>query len=189
MISHFFDRYCIDSTRIYAAGKSNGGGFTGTLACDSNLSTQIAAFAPVSGAFYISGSSSSSCNAQQITILCSPGRNPVPILEFHGSDDSTIPYSGGGRRGECLPTIPHWVREWSKREGYGLTNLTSQLYGGKVQKYEYGGAANQLGVVTHYLTDGLGHAWPSTEPNDDNPDGTYYNATPIIMDFFNKYTL
>jgi poly(3-hydroxybutyrate) depolymerase len=159
MISHFSDRYCIDTTRIYAAGKSNGGGFTNTLACDSNLSTQIAAFAPVSGAFYIPGSSSSDCDAQRITIPCSPGRNPVPIMEFHGSADDTIPYSGGGRRKECLPTIPHWVREWSKREGYGLTNKTTQLYGGKVQKYEYAGAQGQLGIVTHYLTDGLGHAW------------------------------
>jgi poly(3-hydroxybutyrate) depolymerase len=189
MISHFSDRYCIDTARIYAAGKSNGGGFTGTLACDPKLSTQIAAFAPVSGAFYINGPSSSDCDAQHITIPCSPGRNPIPILEFHGSDDGTIPYSGGGRRGECLPTIPHWVREWSKREAYGLTNKTTQLYDGKVQKYEYGGAAGQLGIVSHYLTDGLGHNWPSTEPNDDNPDGTYYNATPIIMGFFNKYTL
>ncbi len=80
-------------------------------------------------------------------------------MEFHGSADDTIPYSGGGRRKECLPTIPHWVREWSKREGYGLTNKTTQLYGGKVQKYEYAGAQGQLGIVTHYLTDGLGHAW------------------------------
>jgi poly(3-hydroxybutyrate) depolymerase len=189
MISHFLDRYCIDTSRTYAAGKSNGGGFMGSLACDPKLSTQIAAFAPVSGAFYINGSSSSDCDAQHITIPCSPGRSLIPILEFHGSDDGTIPYSGGGHRGECLPTIPHWVREWSNREGYGLTNKNTQLYDGKVQKYEYSGAAGQLGIVSHYLTDGLGHDWPSTEPNDDNPDGTDYNATPIIMGFFNKYTL
>jgi len=110
-------------------------------------------------------------------------------LEFHGSADTTIPYAGGPRRGECLPTIPHWVREWSNNTGFGLTNKTTSLFGGHVLEYQYGGAANKLGIVTHYLTDGLGHAWPSTLPNDDNPDGTYYNATPIIMNFFNKYTL
>ena len=58
-----------------------------------------------------------------------------------------------------------------------------------MQKYEYGGAAGQLGIVTHYLTDGSGHDWPSTEPNDDNPNGIYYNATPLIMEFFKKYAL
>jgi poly(3-hydroxybutyrate) depolymerase len=189
MINHFNDRYCIDTTRIYASGKSNGGGFTGTLACDPSLSTQIAAFAPVSGAFYIPGSSDSNCAPQTATLPCNPGRNPLPIIEFHGGADTTIPYSGGPRRGVCLPTVPHWVREWSKREGFGLTNTTTNLYGDKVHKYEYAPNSDNFGVVTHYLTDGLGHAWPSTEPNDDNSAGTYYDATPIIMDFFNKWTL
>ena len=46
-----------------------------------------------------------------------------------------------------------------------------------------------MGIVTHYLTDGLGHDWPSTKPNDDNSTGTYFNAIPIIMDFYNKYNL
>ncbi|PVH74779.1 carbohydrate esterase family 1 protein [Cadophora sp. DSE1049] len=192
MIAHFTDRYCIDTSRIYTAGKSNGGGFTNVLACDPNLSKQIAAFAPVSSAFYVPGSSSSSCSpqlAQSITIPCNPGRNPLPILEIHGSADNTIPYAGGPRRDECLPTIPHWVREWSKREGFGLTNKTTALYGGKVLKYEYGGGKGELGIVSHYLVDGLGHAWPSKKPNDDNSKGTYLDATPIIMDFFGKYTL
>jgi poly(3-hydroxybutyrate) depolymerase len=188
MISHFNDRYCIETTQIYAAGKSNGGGFCGTMACDASLSKQIAAFAPVSGAFYVPGSSEDNCAPTSIPLSCNSSRYPVPILEFHGSADNTISYGGGGRSGECLPSIPHWVREWSKRDGYGLSNKTTQLYDGHVQKYEYasGGA---LGTVTHYLTDGLGHAWPSTEPNDDNSAGTYYNATPIIMDFFGKHTL
>jgi poly(3-hydroxybutyrate) depolymerase len=186
MISHFQERYCLDPTRIYAAGKSNGGSLTNLLACDPHLSTQIAAFAPISGAFYIP---SGSCPATTITIPYNLGRNPIPISEFHGSKDKTIPYWGGGRRGECLPSIPHLVREWSKRDGYGLGNKTTEMYGGKVQRYEYGEAAGRLGIVTHYLTDGLGHDWPSRGPNDDNRKGTYYDATPIIMDFFNKYTL
>lgn len=135
MIAHFNSRYCIDTSRIYASGKSNGGGFTGGyLACDPELSKQIAAFAPVSGAFYLPGSNDTDCSPTTIAIQCNPGRNPVPVLEFHGNGDKTIPYGGGPRRGECLPTIPHWIREWSKREGYGLTNKTTQLYDGKVQK-------------------------------------------------------
>ncbi|KAL2065225.1 hypothetical protein VTL71DRAFT_2894 [Oculimacula yallundae] len=189
MIAHFTERYCIDTSRIYAAGKSNGGGFTNTLACDPNLSKQIAAFAPVSGAFYVPGSSSSSCSPQSMTIPCNPGRYPLPILEFHGSDDTTISYSGGPRRGVCLPTVPHWVREWSKREGYGLTNKTTSLYGGKVLKYEYGGGSGQLGIVSHYLVDGLGHDWPSRGPNGDNEKGTYLDSTPVIMEFFGRYRL
>jgi poly(3-hydroxybutyrate) depolymerase len=189
MIAHFSERYCIDTFRVYAAGKSDGGGLINLLACDPILSTQIAAFAPVSGAFYVNGSSDTNCNAEKIVTPCSPGRKPVPILDFHGSADSTILYSGGLRRGECLPSIPHWVQEWSERDGFGTMNQPTNLYDGKVQKSEFGRAQEQLGIVTHYLTDGLDHSWPSIMANDDNPAATYYDATAIIMDFFNKYTL
>jgi polyhydroxybutyrate depolymerase len=49
LITRLQTNYCVDPRRIYAAGKSNGGGFTGVLAC--RMAGRIAAFAPVSGAF------------------------------------------------------------------------------------------------------------------------------------------
>lgn len=134
MIAHFEDRYCLDNSRIYAAGKSNGGGFTGMLACDPELSTQIAAFAPVSGAIYVQGSTEEGCAPSSVVLDCSPGRKEVPIFEFHGFNDTTIPYAGSPRRGECLPSLPHWVREWSKREGFGLMNVTTRSQGGNIWK-------------------------------------------------------
>ncbi|KAF4630651.1 hypothetical protein G7Y89_g7490 [Cudoniella acicularis] len=186
MITALSSSYCIDSTRIYAAGKSNGAGFTGTLAC-SPLSSKIAAFAPVSGAFYIPlpNGSSTCAPATSISIPCSPSRSPLPILEFHGSADPVIPYAGGPRQGECLPSIPHWVTSWSERDGFGKKNVSESLYGGNVTKYTFGAEKE----VEHYLTENLGHAWPSTLPNDDNAAGTYYNATPIIMEFFGRWSL
>lgn len=188
-INSFEENYCIDTSRIFAAGKSNGGGFTGTLAC-SPLSSKIAAFAPVSGAFYVPGSDEDDCSPTTISLdYCKPARNPIPIIEFHGSLDGIIHYGGGGRTGECLPTIPHWIREWSKREGFGLTNLTTPSFSGRVLKYEYGGDAGKLGIITHYLIEGLHHDWPSTGPNPDNKTGTYLDATPLIMDFFNSHPL
>ncbi|KAL3420051.1 ferulic acid esterase [Phlyctema vagabunda] len=185
LIDHLSSQYCLDRTRIYAAGKSNGGGFTNVLACDPLLSTLIAAFAPVSGAFYESNTSASDCVPQNLDISCNPGRVPVPILEFHGSADATINYEGGARKGACLPSIPHWIQDWSIRNGFDSTNVTTDLYDNRLHKYEYGHGEN-LGIVTHYLTDGLGHDWPSIEANNDNPDGTFYDATPIIMEFFGR---
>jgi poly(3-hydroxybutyrate) depolymerase len=44
--------FCVDTSRIYASGKSEGGGFAGMLACNETSTARIAAFAPVSGAFY-----------------------------------------------------------------------------------------------------------------------------------------
>lgn len=189
MIAHFKDRYCIDPKRIYASGKSNGGGFVGqTMACDPTMSKVIAAFAPVSGANYVPGSTKSNCDPETIAIPCNPSRSPIPLLQFHGNADKTIPYLGGPRNGACLPTVAHWVQEWSSRQNLGLSNTTASLYDNKLMKYEYG-SGSQTGVVTHYMTKGLGHWWPSVKPNNDNPAGTFYDATPIIMEFFNKYTL
>jgi polyhydroxybutyrate depolymerase len=45
-------RLCVDTSRFYATGKSEGGGFAGMLACNETSAARIAAFAPVSGAFY-----------------------------------------------------------------------------------------------------------------------------------------
>lgn len=53
------EQYCVDTDRIYATGKSQGGGMVGLLAADADLSMRFAAFAPVSGAFYVISATSS----------------------------------------------------------------------------------------------------------------------------------
>ena len=182
MIANFTSTYCIDTSKIYAAGFSNGGGFTGTLACDASINSKIAAFAPVSGAFYIP---SSTCNPTTIAIPCDKGSRAVPVLEFHGDADTTIPYHGGVESGDCVPDIPHWVTSWSSRDGLGVRNKTTAgLYGGKATRYQFPEDPSDpaFGTVTHYRTVGLGHAWPNTEI-------TSYDATPIIMEFFGNHTL
>ncbi|TQS37132.1 hypothetical protein Golomagni_02402 [Golovinomyces magnicellulatus] len=96
LISSISDKYCLDSNRIYATAKSNGGSLVNQLACDFRLSTQIAAFAPVSAALYLPGISNTSCSdsiRRCASIPCSPGRTEIPILEFHGFNDDTIPVS------------------------------------------------------------------------------------------------
>lgn len=165
--------YCVDTTRIFASGKSDGGGFLGLLACNSTMSKTFAAFAPVSGAFY----------GQNSSMNCTPSRTPIPVLEFHGADDTVIPYEGGGRRGSVLPSIPDWLTLWATRDGDDAKNSSSKLYKGNVQ------VSTWKDMTQGYLIDGLGHAWPSTEPNLDNSQGTYLNATPIMLEFFANNTL
>lgn len=156
MISSLTSNYCIDEDRIFAAGKSNGGGFSADiLACDPVASTKIAAFAGVSGAYY-QGTNDTDCNADTVAIACNPGRKPVPIFETHGSADTTIPYLGGARRNRCLPTVPHFMTAWSKRNGLGSTNVSSALYSGNVVQHSYGKSAGMEGVGVHYWVNGLG---------------------------------
>ncbi|KAJ0116507.1 hypothetical protein J7T55_007487 [Diaporthe amygdali] len=190
-------QYCIDTDRIYATGKSQGGGFVGVLACDEDMSQRIAAFSPVSGAFYISDFGDE-CEPETVAIEpCSPGRDNVPILDFHGLADDTIKYYGGERKGGCLPTIPHWVQTWAERDGLGPENVTSAVPGApsdsSAVRYEFG-EGSQQGLVTHIMdgTD-IGHDWPSTQPNSDNSQAgrhpASFNASSLILDFFAAHPL
>lgn len=71
-------RIPIDRKRVYATGFSNGAQFSYRLALE--LSDEIAAIAPMSGALSADGAH--------------PGR-PVPVLHFHGTADSVYPLEGG----------------------------------------------------------------------------------------------
>ena len=175
--------YCIDTSRIYAAGKSNGAGFTGVLACDADATKRIAAFAPVSGAFYL--------NADQELPPCNPSRLPIPIMEFHGFKDTTIPYAGGeNTRGNANSTnVVTWVDDWAKRDGFEVAaNKTSYLCSGtkKVTRYSW----NE--TVVHYNYTNLFHDWPSSFPNGDTDKYLTCEeaeATSIILEWLTKWTL
>ncbi|KAF8852581.1 carbohydrate esterase family 1 protein [Acephala macrosclerotiorum] len=180
--------HCINPSRITATGKSDGAGFCNVLACDPVLSKRMAAFAPVSGAYYID---TLSCNASTVAIPCSAGRKDIPMLAFHGGNDTTIPYLGGERQDECLPTIPHFIQDWAIRDGLGVSNVITPVAVDTV-KYSFGRGL-ETGLVGLYYESNIGHDWPSTQPNSDNTAVGHhvanYNATPIILDFFESHPL
>jgi polyhydroxybutyrate depolymerase len=161
---------CVDANRVFAAGKSNGGGFVGVLAC--RLAGRIAAFAPVSGAFYPQGGA------------CHPSR-PVPILDFHGTADTTIPYAGNPEKG--LPTIPGWLAAWSTRDGCRTKPVSWTPVKGVIAQKWLG--CDRRGTVEHYRVEGAGHVWPSTKPNLDSATPTVIDATPVIWRFFRNHPL
>jgi len=175
--------YCINHSRITATGKSDGGGFVNVLACDAGISNRFAAYAPVSGAYYID---TLPCFPSTVDIPCPPSRKDIPLLAFHGGNDTTIAYLGGDRKGECLPTIPHFIQEWAIRDGLGATNVTIPVADDTVA-YTFGHGA-ETGLVGLIYESNIGHDWPSTEPNSDNTQAGHhvanYNATPIILKFF-----
>ncbi|WPG97430.1 putative feruloyl esterase C [Acrodontium crateriforme] len=189
MITAITAEYCVDENMVYVAGKSNGGGFAANiLACDPNASKKIAAFAAASGAFY-QGTAGAACDAETVAFDCHPGRQVIPIIETHGTADPIIPYSGGSRRDKCLPQIPHFMTSWSNRNGFGAGNESTSMNDGKVTKYQFDSeTSDHSGIITHYKIDGLGHAWPSTVANVDGGP-TFFNATELFMDFFNKWPL
>jgi polyhydroxybutyrate depolymerase len=172
---------CVDVSKIYATGKSNGGGFTGTLACDgSGTGDRIAAFAPVSGAFYDFDGGAG----------CKPDRKGLPVLEFHGSNDTTIPYEGGDGLGGSLPDIGAWLDWWAKWNGCPEDGKkVSEVAEGEVQVTSWDCGKNRDKEVIGYKVAGLGHDWPSLTPNLDNDKPSVIEATSVIMKWFAKWSL
>jgi poly(3-hydroxybutyrate) depolymerase len=183
--------YCLDTARIFATGKSDGGGVANLLACDPSLSSRIAAFAPVSGAYYIN---TPTCSPDTVAIPCSPSRIEIPILAFHGGADNVIAYNGGARKNECLPSIPHWIQQWAARDGLAPSNKTIPI-AVNATLYQYGDDnASTAGLVGLVYDSVNGHDWPSTQPNADNTNLPPYhpvtfNATSMILDFFRQHPL
>ena len=80
MIDHISSRYCINTDKIFAAGKSNGGGLAvRVLACDPTASKKIAAFASAAGAYY--SGDAADCKPDTEIIYCSPGRKPTDLRD------------------------------------------------------------------------------------------------------------
>lgn len=168
LVNHVKATYCIDVSRVYAAGYSNGGGFVNTLACSPNHGGQFAAFATFAAALYTDVTGDVT-NGEH----CTPARSPLPIYETHGTGDGTIPYNGGVGRGGPLPAIPEWLGRWAVRNkctssttidrGNGLTELSWTC-------------AGVAGLLRHIKMQGQGHGYPG-------PTNTQLFMTPSIINW------
>lgn len=172
---------CVDDTKIFATGMSNGGGFIGTLACDPLGSTLFAAFASHSGAFYTDTDGPNNG--------CNPTNPPIAMLEIHGDVDKTVHYEGGQGDGGPEPPIPEWLEWWAQRNGCE-GKKEEGLAEGDVHHFSWmcGGKG---GLVQHYRVGGMGHCWADTEPNLSQisvPQGPApIRASEIIMGFFDTF--
>ena len=151
--------HCVDLNRVYATGKSNGGGMVSVLAC--NLRDRFSAFAPVAGAYY-----------PQSTEGCDYS-TPTPMLAIHGTGDATMHYEGGHRQGEDYPGVREWIQPWA--EASGCTKTTDRQVGRKGEDVvrtqwtlcsegDEGGRSpgkpgRSAAVELYSVADG-GHVWP-----------------------------
>ena len=131
---------CIDESRVYAAGISNGGAMALLLACE--LSDRIAAVASVEGAVLEPG--------------CSGDPSPVPTIAFHGLDDTIVPYAGSTSSGGGFPPVLDVMAARAAINGC-TGDPTVETVSPTVKRSSWNGCT---APVVLYTLDNHGHAWP-----------------------------
>lgn len=141
VIADIGERGCIDESRVYATGMSNGGFFSHRLGCEA--ADVIAAIAPVAG---VLGIDDSDCNPER----------PIPIMHLHGTGDMIVPVDGGGLAGS--QSVADSTAGWLERNG---------CTGERLVTYQKGTATCETvdecegnASVTVCLIEGAGHCWP-----------------------------
>ena len=173
MLDDVESRYCVDATRVFAAGISNGASFAGVLACQPNVG--VAAIGMVAG---INGYAV--CKDQA----------PLPVVGFNGTDDPIVPFGGGKifggadqKGGGIVPPATSSLADWAKRNRCGDAAPAGSV-AADVQLRTFSGCA---AATELYVLQGDGHTWPGAATVAEKVLGrTNQNlsATRTLLDFF-----
>lgn len=170
----------VDRRRVYATGMSNGAMMCYRLAAE--MADRIAAIAPVAGTLALD--------------RIAPKR-PVPILHFHGTKDTLVPFEGNGARGKRLyhfHSVPDTVQAWVKANHCEAEPTISSVLPGpdglKIQRRQYHPKEGGAEVVL-YVIEGGGHTWPGRDvaPAFLGKCARHLPANHLIWEFFRKYRL
>jgi polyhydroxybutyrate depolymerase len=200
LLDHVEQTLCVDENRVFVAGFSNGAFMASSVAC--HLAPRVAAVAPVAGLRAVPG--------------CRPAR-AVPVITFHGTGDSYVPFGGGvSAHVEDLPdpddpsrtlgdvdpgkvpiavpgtigqSIPAALRAWAVRDGCRTTPDTKEV-NPDVRRVSFPcptGVAVEL-----YRIAGGEHHWPGSKDSiafdaARGHSGRTLDATRIIWDFFSTH--
>ena len=175
LIDELANQYAINLDRVYATGMSNGGYMSFLLACQ--LSEKIAAVASVTGS--MTPETYNACNAQ----------HPTPILQIHGTSDSTVPYNGDTWTRSIEDVISYWAN-YNNCETNPTTTALADIDpsdGSTVEHIVYIDGDNGL-TTEHMKVIGGGHTWPGSAFNF---PGTNYdiNASLEIWQFFSRFDI
>ncbi|MCM2416182.1 ricin-type beta-trefoil lectin domain protein [Streptomyces sp. RKAG290] len=174
---------CLDPTRIYATGYSGGGRMTSALGC--MLPDRIAAIAPVAG--IRSGRPDPSGADRPDPASCAPSR-AVPVIAFHGQQDATNPYDGGGDNNAWRYSVPVAQQRWAALNGC-TAGPTSEQTTTHVRRTVYANCRDGADVELYTVSDG-GHTWPDTPHDNGNGTVTHeISANALMWEFFKKHPM
>jgi polyhydroxybutyrate depolymerase len=134
--------YCVDPTRVFAVGVSNGGGEASRVAC--GLADRVTAVAIVAGDY-------------RTRPPCKPDR-PVSILDIHSTADPIVPYLG------VSPThdgsVPGYLAMWRAADSCALPGTHRRVGRGVVRATWT--CADRTSVAQLKLAR-PGHFWPGSD--------------------------
>ncbi len=201
MLNQVEAQLCIDTSRVYASGLSDGSFMVSLLAC--TMSNRFTAVAAVSGLV--------------VPKPCRPTRH-VPVIAFNGTADPILFFNGGvgtatlnrvlGNRGSSSstssstttvpihvnlngPGFPATVKAWARKDGCDRratdTRTSSQII---LRTYRCPAGTD----VEFYIVIGGGHAWPGSKFSQEISSITGFttfqiNATDVIWAFFQRFQL
>ncbi len=155
----------VDRNRIFAAGMSNGGIMTYSLACGTDVFAAIGAVA-----------------ATQLGECAQP--RPISVIHVHGAADTRIPYGGG--RGDGIaqidgPAVPDLIARWRGIDGCAAPDSSGQ----PPVTISIARCPDDRAVELVTI-EGAGHQWPgraAARIGADTPS-TAFDATSAIWQFF-----
>lgn len=168
---------CVDLSRVYVMGFSNGGMMAYRLACED--ASRFAAAASVSGSAVVP------------LDTCAPS-HPMPLMHVHGNADPLVPYDGGpgalplsGRPTPVFPSVADEVAAFRQKDS---CPATSTVYFDQGDAHcDHWGPCEDGSEVIQCTIDQGGHAWPGGTGlfSETSP----LNATNEIWTFFKRHSL
>lgn len=131
----------VDRARVFAAGLSNGGGFAAYLGCQ--RPQEFTAVATVAAAFY-----------EKVSQGCSA--IPMKHIDFHGTADQVINYSGGERHETVYESTDELLEDAAARNRCNPEPNIIQL-SDSVTELQWQGCDAGL---EHFRIQGGPHVWP-----------------------------
>ena len=168
-------RYCVNRSRIYAAGISLGSEFATIVACDP--ADHIAAIGLVAAEY-----------------LLRPCRGPVPVMAFHGTADPIVPYAAGAT-GRSVPGVPvigvvQNLEAWARLDRCRPDPVVTTPATGIVTRTWRDCTAGSS-VMLYTVLDG-GHTWPGSpvvlSAAVFGPTTEAISATRLMLAFFEAHT-
>jgi polyhydroxybutyrate depolymerase len=173
-LEHVSRSLCIDEHRIFCVGLSNGGRLCQHFVSDFH-DVSFAAVGIISAVRYPY-----------------PNHNlrPVPMIAFHGMDDTCNRYWGGGAPYWGQESVPQAIEEWSQFNGCQRTSASERTSG--VVIYRHTQCTDGADVMLVSI-EGGGHTWPFLSMNESRRTFrsgihklpvVYINVTQMLWRFF-----